>query len=283
MTRGVFICYSTQEVGFVQRLVRDLKDHDIPVWFDEAELEPGDSILQKIEAGIDRMDDLIVIMSPASVDSQWVQEEIRMALHKGIAGRKFKVIPILKENCKIPGFLRDRKYVDMRLAADYPAGLEKIVRKIRVSLEFKDSLQRFQDDLQGLEAHDPELTRELGTEKVGDIERAISMVPRAISGEISEREWTQAAEQLRTSLGKGDVTFDQHNQRVKHQINIGTVTHLVAVEITGMNFNVGRSRCIDDRRNEYRRSNLPITIPVGRAKQMSGRGVVLSRTDVDSP
>lgn len=147
-----------------------------------------------------------------------------MALHKGIAGRKFKVIPILKENCKIPGFLRDRKYVDMRLAADYPAGLEKIVRKIRVSLEFKDSLQRFQDDLQGLEAHDPKLTRELGTEKVGDIERAISMVQRAISGEISEREWTQAAEQLRTSLGKGDVTFDQHNQRVKHQINIGTVT-----------------------------------------------------------
>ena len=72
MTRGVFISYSTQEREFVQRLVRDLKDHDIPVWFDVAELEPGDSIIQKIGAGIDRMDDLIVIMSPASVDSQWV-------------------------------------------------------------------------------------------------------------------------------------------------------------------------------------------------------------------
>jgi hypothetical protein len=72
MTRGVFISYSSQEREFVQRLVQDLKDHDIPVWFDEAELEPGDSIIQKIGAGIDRMDDLIVIMSPASVDSQWV-------------------------------------------------------------------------------------------------------------------------------------------------------------------------------------------------------------------
>jgi hypothetical protein len=208
MTRGVFISYSSQERDFVQRLVRDLKDRNIPVWFDEAELEPEDSIIQKIEAGIDRMDYLIVIMSPASVDSRWVQEEIRMALHKGIAGRKFNVIPMLKENCKIPGFLRDRKYVDMRQAADYPSGLEKIVRKIRDSLEFKDSLQKFQDDLQDLKAHDPELAQELGTEKVGDIERAISMVPRAISGEISEGEWTQAAEQLRASLGKGDVTFD---------------------------------------------------------------------------
>ena len=179
MTLGVFTSYSSQDRGFVQRLVRDLKGRYIPVWFDESELEPGDSIIQKIEAGIDRMDYLIVIMSPASVDSRWVQEEIRMALHKGIAGRKFNVIPILKEDCKIPGFLRDRKYVDMRLAADYPAGLEKIVRKIRGSLEFKDSLEKFQNDLQGLKKHDPELARELGTEKVGDIERAISMVQRA--------------------------------------------------------------------------------------------------------
>ena len=101
MTLGVFTSYSSQDRDFVQRLVRDLKGRDIPVWFDESELEPGDSIIQKIEAGIDRMDYLIVIMSPASVDSRWVQEEIRMALHKGIAGRKFNVIPILKEDCDI--------------------------------------------------------------------------------------------------------------------------------------------------------------------------------------
>jgi len=128
MTRGVFISYSSQERDFVQRLVRDLNDRDIPVWFDEAVLEPGDSIIQKIESGIDRMDYLIVIMSPASVDSRWVQEEIRMALHKGIAGRKFNVIPILKEDCKIPGFLQDRKYVDMRqsVPGDLPgAGLRR--------------------------------------------------------------------------------------------------------------------------------------------------------------
>jgi hypothetical protein len=205
MTRGVFTSYSSQDRNFVQRLVRDLKDRDIPIWFDESELEPGDSIIQKIEAGIDRMEYLIVVLSPASVNSQWVQEEIRMALHEGIAGRKFNVIPILKEDCKIPGFLRDRKYVDMRLAADYPDGLEKIVRKICGGLAFKDSLHKFQEDLKGLKANAPEI----GTEKAGDIEDAISQVERAIKGEISEWEWTQAAEQLRASLGKGDVNFDQ--------------------------------------------------------------------------
>ena len=41
MTLGVFTSYSSQDRDFVQRLVRDLKDHNIPVWFDETELEPA--------------------------------------------------------------------------------------------------------------------------------------------------------------------------------------------------------------------------------------------------
>jgi hypothetical protein len=132
-------------------LVRDLKDGDIPVWFDEAELEPGDSIIQKIEAAIDRMDYLIVILSPASVSSGWVREELRMALHKGIAGRKFTVIPVLRAKCEIPGFLRDRKYVDMRPAADWSLKIpyknssmicsvsENVELSLLVSLELKRS------------------------------------------------------------------------------------------------------------------------------------------------
>ena len=43
MTHGFFISYCSQDREFAQRLVQD-----IPVWFDEAELEPGDSIIQKI-------------------------------------------------------------------------------------------------------------------------------------------------------------------------------------------------------------------------------------------
>jgi len=57
MTRGVFISYSSPDRVFTRRLVRDLKDRDIPVWFDEAELDPGDSIIQKgdlTDAGLQR-------------------------------------------------------------------------------------------------------------------------------------------------------------------------------------------------------------------------------------
>ena len=150
MRRGVFISYSSQDRDFVQRLAEDLKKRDIPVWFDETELEPGDSIIGAIEAGIDKMEFLIVVLSPASVDSGWVTQEVRMALHKGISGKKVSVIPVLRQECQIPGFLRDLKYLDMRSDRDYPAGLERLVRKISRGLEFKDSLRGLTD---GLKSH----------------------------------------------------------------------------------------------------------------------------------
>ncbi len=72
MDRGVFISYSSQDREFANRLARDLGRRGIPVMFDQTELEPGDSIIGAIEAGIDRMEYLIVVLSPASVASGWV-------------------------------------------------------------------------------------------------------------------------------------------------------------------------------------------------------------------
>ena len=99
MPRGVFISYSSKDRKFAQRLAQDLSKHEIPVWFDQFSLAPGDSIIGNIEAGIDQMDFLLVVLTPASVDSQWVQEEVHMAMHKGIFGRKVSVIPVLRETC----------------------------------------------------------------------------------------------------------------------------------------------------------------------------------------
>ena len=62
MVKGAFISYSSQDSEFSQKLAHDLAKRGIPVWFDETELEPGDSIIGAIEAGIDRMEYLIVVV-----------------------------------------------------------------------------------------------------------------------------------------------------------------------------------------------------------------------------
>ena len=191
MRRGVFISYSSKDREFVQRLAEDLKKWKILVWFDEMELEPGDSIIGAIEAGIDRMAFLIVVLSPASVDSGWVTQEVRMALHKGISGKRVSVIPVLRQECQIPGFLRDLKYVDMRSDRDYPAGFKKLVRKISRGLEFKSSLQELTDGLKTSRESEKELDSEHGAIKGQYLDQAISLAEKALRGELDENEWKQ--------------------------------------------------------------------------------------------
>lgn len=178
---SVFISYSSQDKEFAQRLAGDLKNHGITVWFDETELLPGDSIIGTIEAVIDQMAFLIVVLSPRSVVSEWVTQEVRMALHNGISGKKVSVIPVLRETCQIPGFLRDLKYADMRSDPDYPASLEKLVAKINRRLEFKDDLQKLQGDLAFVKESREAAQDKLGPEKSHGIEQLISLVRRAIS------------------------------------------------------------------------------------------------------
>jgi hypothetical protein len=127
---SVFISYSPRDKEFARRLAGDLKNRGIPVWFDEDKIAPGKSIIGAIEAGLDQMAFLIVVLSPAAVASGWVKKERRTALHQAISGGRDAVIPILRETYQIPGFLRDLNNVDMRADYDYPAGLEKLVGKV---------------------------------------------------------------------------------------------------------------------------------------------------------
>ncbi len=223
MTRGAFISYSSADRDFVRRLAEDLRRHDIPVWFDEDVLAPGDSIIGAIEAGIDRTAFLIVVLSPDAVASGWVAEELRMALHKGISGQKVAVIPVLREDCEIPGFLRDRKYVDMRPGADYAAGLEKLVRRLRRDLELAAALPGFIDDL---EAPADETAEPDGAaaERRRDMERIRALTEKALGRELDLEQWQAAVAPLLQAAGKARTVFDQREQRVNVQFNVGNIT-----------------------------------------------------------
>ncbi|MFO7684517.1 MAG: toll/interleukin-1 receptor domain-containing protein [Desulfobacterales bacterium] len=127
---SVIISYSSQDKEFARRLADDLKNRGIEVWFDEYQIAPGDSIIGAIEAGLDQMAFLIVVLTPTAVASGWVKKELRTALHQPISGGRDAVIPILRETCEIPPLLLDLKHIDMGAGYDYPAGLEKLVRRV---------------------------------------------------------------------------------------------------------------------------------------------------------
>jgi hypothetical protein len=130
---SVFISYSHQDREFVEKLARALMDVGINVWFDHWEIQPSDSLVQKIfEEGLANADVFIVVLSKISVSSPWVQEEISTATLRRIQ-KVTRVIPVLKEDVDIPAALKTVAWVDMR--ADFDGGVRKIVNAINGILE----------------------------------------------------------------------------------------------------------------------------------------------------
>ena len=127
---SIFLSHSHPDKDFVRQLATALEESGVRVWVDEAEIEVGDSLFEKIEVAIDEMDYLGVVLSPASVQSEWVKREVRQALGEEIHNKRVKVLPILLANCIVPGFLRERKYADFRISADFASGVAALLRRL---------------------------------------------------------------------------------------------------------------------------------------------------------
>ena len=127
LANSVFISYSSKDRSFVERLATDLRSRGLYVWFDQWELKVGDSLIEKINAGIASHDYLVIVLSKKSVRSQWVMKELNAALMKELKERRVVVLPILIEDCDIPPLLSDKVYADFR--GDYSLGLNRLLHR----------------------------------------------------------------------------------------------------------------------------------------------------------
>jgi hypothetical protein len=128
----IFISYSHQNADFVDRLALQLVQHRVNVWMDRWELHVGDSLLTKVQEAITGASALLVVLSQASVASEWVSKEINAGLLRELEERKVVVLPVLVEDCAVPIFLRDKLYADFR--SDFDHGIRMVLESVaRVS------------------------------------------------------------------------------------------------------------------------------------------------------
>lgn len=113
---SAFVSYSREDEGFAMKLAGDLKDANIKVWIDQSELKGGDPWNGEIEKALDACPRTLVVLSPASVRSRNVLNEVGRALRK-----QNTVIPVLYLDCDIPLQLECSHQVDFR--SDYDRGL----------------------------------------------------------------------------------------------------------------------------------------------------------------
>ena len=129
---GLFISHSHIDHPFVSKLTHQLVKAGVRVWVDEAEMLPGDSLVEKIGCAISEMRFFGIVLSPQAVGSPWVRKELNVALSTEIADANIVVIPILRAQCDIPTLLKDKYYCDLSGNEDsqpYRDNLRKLIRR----------------------------------------------------------------------------------------------------------------------------------------------------------
>ncbi|MXV51971.1 TIR domain-containing protein [Pedobacter sp. HMF7647] len=139
---SVFISYSTKDSDFIDKLSIKLIKNKIPIWLDKWEMQPGDSLIEKIQDGLENAEALIVVLSQNSVNSEWCKKELSAGLMRELEEKKVIAIPAVLDDCKVPLFLRDKLYADFR--SDFDTGFNNLLRPL--SKLFSEHMGRKKDN-----------------------------------------------------------------------------------------------------------------------------------------
>jgi formylglycine-generating enzyme required for sulfatase activity len=115
-----FFSYSSADRDFALDLARDLREKGAVIWMDQLDIIPGERWDTAVELAIRRCAGMLVILSPDSVGSTNVMDEVSFALEEHKV-----VIPVLHRDCDIPFRLRRVHRVDVR--TDYDRGLRELL------------------------------------------------------------------------------------------------------------------------------------------------------------
>jgi formylglycine-generating enzyme required for sulfatase activity len=105
----VFISYSRKDLDFVERLAEDLKAAGLEVWYDLSGLDGGTRWGREIQNAIQQSQGFIIVLSPNSVESDWVEKEFMYAYHL-----KRKIVPLLYQPCEPPIWFINLHFIDVQ-------------------------------------------------------------------------------------------------------------------------------------------------------------------------
>jgi serine/threonine protein kinase len=123
----IFISHAYQDAQFVYRLADDLEKHGWRVWTTPNSSRPGEKWAEATDRGLAESGVFVLVVTPAAVKSQWVQDETRVAVelqHRG----ELKFIPLAVEQCDAP--LLGNIYRRIPFCDSYEDGLKALLAEL---------------------------------------------------------------------------------------------------------------------------------------------------------
>ena len=133
----VFLAHAAEDHAVMEKVRRSLWREGITVWAYDSDIEMGADFRQAIQEGIEQADNLVYLLSPDSIGSEFCQQELDYAL-----SLKKRVIPILVRPTPLeqqPQRLQELQYIDLsdnEQEEDYLLDESQLLRIIKTNEQY---------------------------------------------------------------------------------------------------------------------------------------------------
>ena len=169
MSYDVFLSHNRRDKPWVRSLYKFLSSRGLKVFFDEESIPPGQSIVGAIDKALKNSKRIVLVLSPASVQSPWVALERQAAVMLDPTGAKKQLlIPIIVAKLPwkhVPASVQILKCIDLT----DPASREANLAQVMTALGVKTNPSKLKGLCEQIETKAPVIPLEVaGIEKVLD-------------------------------------------------------------------------------------------------------------------
>ncbi|EFH6051719.1 toll/interleukin-1 receptor domain-containing protein [Escherichia coli] len=142
----IFLSYAHDDERIAQRIRNYLTHHCGDMIFVMSDMTTGSNLQSSISDAIANSDAVLFIISKNTEKSEWVSQEISLAIYNKAKGKDIKLIPLrVDKNAEIPFFLKSYIYLDLSDDADFESEMSRLViglhKKMTTSAEEELSIQ----------------------------------------------------------------------------------------------------------------------------------------------
>lgn len=126
--RQIFVSHAHQDRAFAHRLADDLRRQGWDIWIAPESIRPGERWVTAINRGLAESGIFLLVLTPAAVQSHWVEQETDAAIDLAHHG-EIRFIPLDVQSTRKPPLWRAYQWISFQ--GNYPTGLEQLARALR--------------------------------------------------------------------------------------------------------------------------------------------------------
>lgn len=141
MAEKIFISYNHNDDVLIDTITRrlELEFGRDNIFYDAWSMQPGDSIIGKMNQGLGEFTTFFFFVSKNSLNSKMVSLEWQTALNRSI-NNDLKFVAVRIDDCSVPVILSDRIYIDL-----YGKGMDSAVSEMKCVIKSENTYQPLKD------------------------------------------------------------------------------------------------------------------------------------------